>query len=778
MNALDRAQGIKAALLLLLICGSVLIVVHEVAAVRRQTSQIALPQRAAKQPTMTQSTIPEILGELNRRLDADLSLYSNAGRADVLRARLSDRTRPMKPSEFQKTGLHYADELLNAGKTDQALQEYRVVLEQLKTRAPSEWKKSGSVLLTQEAVGYLRLGEQQNCCASNNARSCLIPISGAGIHTKQAGSRGAIKCLAEALTLSPTNTAAQWLLNLAYMTVGGYPQDVPAKWLIPLKDYGNDYPMKKFINAAPKMGMDLVGWAGSVIMEDFEGNGLLDLVISSWRWDGQLRYFHNNGNGTFTERTKEAGLLGEVGGLNIITTDYNNDGRPDIVVLRGGWLGNNGHYPLSLLRNDGKGHFTDVTLQAGLLTYGPTQTAVVFDYNGDGFLDLFVGYEASPDVLGTCKLFRNNGDGTFTDVTKQCGLEIARFVKGVVSADFMHSGRPGLYLSCLDGPNILLRNDGPAGADRSPTAAWKFTDVSQQASIDKQNGSFSCFFFDYDNDGWPDLYVGGYGGVGGVGDVAKDYLGQPTAAPKAKLYHNNHDGTFTDVTRQSHLDKVILGMGINYGDLDNDGWLDFYVGTGGPDLGMLIPKRMFRNHDGKYFDEVTITGGFGHLQKGHGIAFGDINNNGQQDVFIVLGGAFEGDTAHDCLFVNPGNKNHWVTLQLSGTKSNRIALGAEICVTVSTPEGGRRICRTVSTGGSFGNNPLRQEIGLGNATGIKQVSIHWPATGMDQTLTHLSMDCFYKVREGDNVAERWHVPTFKLQVGPEGVNQGTSIATR
>ena len=161
-------------------------------------------------------------------------------------------------------------------------------------------------------------------------------------------------------------------------------------------------------------------------------------------------------------------------------------------------------------------------------------------------------------VLGTCKLFRNNGDGTFTDVTKLVRPgDCIRFVKGVVSADFMHSGRPGLYLSCLDGPNILLRNDGPAGADRSPTAAWKFTDVSQQADIDKQqNGTFSCFFFDYDNDGWPDLYVGGYGGVsgvGGVGDVAKDYLGQPTAAPKAKLYHNNHDGTFTDVTHRSRI---------------------------------------------------------------------------------------------------------------------------------------------------------------------------------------------------------------------------------
>ena len=164
---------------------------------------------------------------------------------------------------------------------------------------------------------------------------------------------------------------------------------------------------------------------------------------------------------------------------------------------------------------------------------------------------------------------------------------------------------------------------------------------------------------------------------------------------------------------------------------------------------MLIPKRMFRNHDGKYFEEVTTTGDFGHLQKGHGIAFGDLNNNGQQDVFLVAGGAYEGDTAHDCLFINPGNTNHWVTLQLTGVKSNRIALGAEICVTVATAQGERKIYKTVSTGGSFGNNPLRQEIGLGSATAIRQVSIHWPASGIQQTISSLQMDRFYKIKEGD-----------------------------
>ena len=712
-----------------------------------------------------QETIPQILTKLNKHLDPQTDILMNTTRAALFEVSLKKaaHTPGVAKVERENTEFLFAEELLKAGKTEQALQEYHLLERQVQQDAPAAvLAQMKPYLWKHEAVAYLRLGEQQNCCASNNSFSCLLPISGAGIHTKQYGSDNAIRCLTQTLQVEPGDPEAQWLLNIAYMTVGKYPDSVPVQWRIPLKNYGGDYPMKKFYNAAPQMGLDLLGLAGSVTMEDFEGNGLLDLVISSSMPGGQLRYFHNNGNGTFTERTQESGLIGEVGGLNIITTDYNNDGRPDIVVLRGGWYHASGHFPLSLLRNDGNGHFTDTTIQAGLLSYGPTQTAVAFDYNGDGLLDLFVGYEATDGDPVLCRLFRNNGNSTFTDVTQQCGLHISCFVKAVVSADYTHSGRPSLYLSCNGQSNMLLRNDGPTSPEKSLRGAWKFTEVSHQAGVDKQTGTFSSFFFDYDNDGWPDLYVVGYGGYKDVGDIAADYLGQPTTAQKARLYHNNRNGTFTDVSRQMHLDKVVLGMGINFGDLDNDGWLDFYVGTGDPDLGMLIPNRMFRNHNGKYFDEVSTTGGFAHLQKGHGIAFGDINNNGEQDVFEVMGGADEGDTAHDCLYINPGNKNHWITLNLEGVRSNRIALGAKICVTAETSQGERNIYRTVSTGGSFGNNPLRQEIGLGDAIAIKRVTVHWPASGVNQIMTGLKMDRFYHLREGDSKAHLWNVPTFSF----------------
>jgi len=776
MGQPDTSQRKKIAILALLIAACVIAIGYEAFDHQRRMAQAGTEKTIAqatiaKQPVVQNQTIPEMLVAINKTLSPETCPYLNYGQALLLRAKLDDPANEMTPDIRISTATKCAEQLLNAGKTQESLAMYKSIIEQIKANDPGRWDVIGSNLLTFQAIAYLRMGEQENCCDHNNSRSCLLPISGSGIHTKQEGSRGAVKCLLEALKQKPDNMSARWLLNIAYMTIGEYPQKVPARWLIPIRKFGGDYPMKRFDNAAPQLGLDVLGRAGGVIMEDFEGNGLLDLAISTVTMDGQLRYFRNNGDGTFTDRTKDSGLIGETGGLNMITTDYNNDGKPDIIVLRGGWMGKSGHYPLSLLRNDGDGRFTDVTLQAGLLTMGPTQTAVAFDYNGDGWLDLFVGYESTPEDPRPCKLFRNNGNGTFTDVTQQCGLDIRRFVKGVISADFTHSGRPGLYLSCSGEPNILLRNDGPEGTDKSPTGPWKFTDITTTAGVDKQHSSFSCFFFDYDNDGWPDIYVGGYGGATEVGDIASDYLGLPTPAEKAKLYHNNHDGTFTDVSRQAHLDKVVIGMGINFGDLDNDGWKDFYVGTGDPSLGTIVPNRMFRNHNGKFFDEVTTTGDFGHLQKGHGIAFGDLNNIGQQDVFLVAGGAYEADTAHSCLYLNPGNKNHWVTLQLTGVKSNRAAIGAEICVTVDTPHGERKIYQTVGPGGSFGNNPLRQHIGLGDATRIKSVTVHWPASGIDQTLKSIPMDRFYRVREGAPEMERWSPPAFNFK--PPRIAMGT-----
>ena len=335
------------------------------------------------------------------------------------------------------------------------------------------------------------------------------------------------------------------------------------------------------------------------------------------------------------------------------------------------------------------------------------------------------------------------------------------FVKGVASGDFNNDGRPDLYLSRLQGPNLLFRNDGPAGSETGPTAPWKFTDVAQSAGVTAPINSFPCWFFDYDNDGWEDIFVAGYY-IHDVGDVAADYLGLPSQGERSKLFRNNHDGTFSDMTAALHLDKVLLAMGCNYGDLDNDGWLDFYLGTGNPDLNSLMPNRMFRNAEGKSFQDVTTSGGFGHLQKGHGVSFGDIDNDGDQDIYEVMGGAFSGDVYRNVLYENPGHANHWLKLKLEGVKSNRAALGARLKVVVETGHGERTIYKTVSTGGSFGASPLRQEIGLGRAKSIRAVEVFWPRTGLTQRLSNLALDRFYKVREGESAATSGALKSFKL----------------
>ena len=184
-----------------------------------------------------------------------------------------------------------------------------------------------------------------------------------------------------------------------------------------------------------------------------------------------------------------------------------------------------------------------------------------------------------PSDPDPCELYHNNRDGTFTECAAASGLAVSRFVKAVACADYDHNGRPYLYLSCRDGGiNLLFHNDGPA---EPGSGRWKFTEVSRQAGVADSVLSFSTWFFDYDNDGWEDLFVSGYT-ARDVGEVAADYLGLPHKAALPRLFRNNHDGTFTNMTASARLNRVCMTMGCNFGDLDNDGWLDFYLGTGTP----------------------------------------------------------------------------------------------------------------------------------------------------------------------------------------------------
>lgn len=679
----------------------------------------------------------------------DLPFLANDEKANLIHDAM------LRTSDFssrEQLRLRYAIELLNAGLTEKSINELEGLEKELKVTDLTLWVSVKHTVQIWQAFAYLRLGEQQNCCEANTPESCLLPIKGEGIHTRQFGSIHAIEKYKEILQEHPDDLKARWLMNIAFMSLGKYPRGVPSKFLIPPKVFQSEYNLKRFPNIASDVGLKLLGRAGGVIADDLDGDGNIDLMVSAIGFKDQLQFFHNNGDGTFSNRTKEAGLTGEMGGQNLIQADYDNDGHTDVLVLRGGWMGKAGKFSPSLLHNNGDGTFTDVTKKAGILRVGPTQAAVWLDYNNDGLLDLFLAFESSKTGMHPCALYRNNGDGTFTDVAEQAVVNFVGYVKSVISADYDNDGWPDILLTIggREGGQCVLFHNNHDGT---------FTNVAEKAGITAPKHSFSSFFFDYDNDGWPDLFITGYK-VDGVEDVAADYLGLPTTAERSHLYHNNRNGTFTDVTKQMHLDKVILGMGINFGDLDNDGFPDFYVGTGNPDLMTIAPNRMFRNNGGKYFQEVTTSGDFGHLQKGHAIAFADFRNNGSQDIFAQMGGANYGDVAYSSLYANPGNDNHWISLKLEGARTNRSAIGARIKVVVREVKGSREIYKTVGSGGSFGGNPLRQEIGLGRALSIKKIEIFWPVTRKTQLLTGLAMNKFYSIKEDLDKAQPMPLKSF------------------
>jgi len=613
------------------------------------------------------------------------------------------------------------------------------------------------------AIAYLRLGEQENCLEMHGQKSCIFPIRGSGVHTATRGAQGAVREFSALLKVDPGDDISRWLLNIAYMQLGQYPAQVPRQWLVPESRFASEYDIGEFPDVAPLANMSIAELSGGIIVDDFDDDGLLDVMLSSSGPLDQIHFFHNNGDGTFSDRTRRAGLTGELGGLNIVETDYNNDGHPDVLVLRGGWWGKFGDYPISLLRNNGDGTFDDVTEAAGLLSAHPTQTGAWADFDNDGWLDLFVGHESAPDDPHPSQLFHNNHDGTFIEIGAQNGLSDLGFVKGVAWGDFNNDGRPDLYVSVRGGANHLFRNDGPRDAEHPRPDQWKFTDVSDHAHVADPKYSFATWFFDYDNDGWPDIFVAGYS-IHSENEVGAFEVGHPNHAELPRLYHNNRNGTFTDVTAAAHLDRAILTMGTNFGDLDNDGWLDIYFGTGEPAYEALLPNRMFRNREGREFQDVTTSGGFGHLQKGHGIAFADIENNGNEDVLEEIGGAFPGDTYEPVLYRNPGHGNHWITLELEGVQTNRAAFGTRIAVTFRDRNEQRRVYRTVGYGSSFGGNPLRQHIGLGKATSIEKIEIFWPASNTTQIFSNVPVDTAFHVKEGASNLVPVNYRTFAFPV--------------
>jgi tetratricopeptide (TPR) repeat protein len=626
-------------------------------------------------------------------------------------------------------------------------------------QAIAEWQKCYSidqadvpagVESMEEVLGsaYLHRSEMKNGLYTDPGDRCIFPPKNPReSFANPADSKVAIEYFLKYLKRKPDDLEVKWQLNLAYMTLGQYPSGVPAQYRITAPaEFDPAESIGRFEDVAKAAGLALPQIAGGMLVEDLENNGLLDVITSGYDACDHVHYFHNNGDGTFADWTERSGLSKIPAGASFIQADFNNDGCIDVLVQRGGWQN---PFPLSLLKNNCDGTFTDVTVAAGLGNeLFATQTAVWADIDNDGWVDLFVGNEKGPS-----QLYRNKGDGTFENISSSAGIDRSAFTKAVVSADYDGDGYPDFFVSNMRGKNFLYHNNGNN----------TFTEVAAKAGVADSWADFAAWFFDYDNDGWPDLFI--TSDYSSIDETMRTYMKLPHNAKPLRLYKNMHDGTFQDVTTKVGLDKVYMPMGANFGDVDNDGFLDIYLGTGSAEYASLVPNVLLRNKAGQTFVDISASSGTGELHKTHGISFADLENRGHQDIVVEMGGAVPSDAHPIRVFRNPGNTNHWINVKLRGVKTNRSALDAKVKVVVENRNHTEQaFYRQVGSGGSWGASPLAQEIGLGNAKRIKTIEIYWPASKTTQILKNVPMDEFIEVEESKPQYSKRELPAYRLGV--------------
>jgi hypothetical protein len=465
----------------------------------------------------------------------------------------------------------------------------------------------------------------------------------------------------DAMLADPGNERARSWLWLTSTRLGGYPDSVPAEHRMEMK-VGYEKPTVEFEDIAAKIGLDKTSAGRGLAVFDYNNDGLLDVVIAAAH--GGCNLYRNNGDGTFTDVSVGSGLDTCVNSFIVIAGDYNNDGYVDLFITRLGFFSGEAQ----LFRNNGNGTFTDVTEEAGLKMWRPAFTAAWVDYDCDGYLDLFIANNLGGlfDRKTPNRLFHNNGDGTFTEVAESAGLATIWPTIGSAWGDYNDDGYPDLFLSNAVGHSQLFRNNGDG----------TFTDVSEEAGVTGYCIGSIAFWCDYNNDGLLDLVQFCWSDHEDAIYTMRYGEGPPNGRPH-RIYHNNGDGTFTLKDREIGLDGCWGSMSGNAGDFNNDGHLDLLLGNGSPRMDRLEPPILLES-DGTRFRNITFAAGLPFSGKSHGSNLADLFGDGRLSVLIASGGAYPGDLLTTNVYCPKKLPGNYLNVRLDGVKSNRSAIGARL----------------------------------------------------------------------------------------------------